>query len=93
MDEWVLLRNEAATRISSSTWAWSHCGRQRPRKNNTFGIRSRLELRAGDLYQMRRVDQPVMHFGLGQSSQGGNCCASCDQRGAQSFYYPVAKRC
>src|SRR2546421_74847 len=32
-------------------------------KNNHFGIGSRLEMRAGDLYQTRVVDQPGMHFG------------------------------
>ncbi len=35
-------------------------------KNNYFGIGSKLEVRAGDLYQMRVVTKPVTHFGLGQ---------------------------
>ena len=34
-------------------------------KNNRLGIGSRLELRAGDLYQMRVVTDRVTHFGLG----------------------------
>ncbi|MBI2073968.1 MAG: VCBS repeat-containing protein [Gemmatimonadetes bacterium] len=35
-------------------------------KNNHFGIGAKVELRAGDLYQMRVVTDPVTHFGLGQ---------------------------
>ncbi|MCH7473602.1 MAG: VCBS repeat-containing protein [Gemmatimonadetes bacterium] len=35
-------------------------------KNNHFGIGAKLEVRAGDLYQMRVVTQPVTHLGLGQ---------------------------
>ncbi len=34
-------------------------------KNNYFGIGAKLELKAGDLYQMKVVTQPVMHFGMG----------------------------
>ena len=34
-------------------------------KNNDFGIGSRLELRAGDLYQTRVATGRVTHFGLG----------------------------
>ncbi|NUS96404.1 MAG: tetratricopeptide repeat protein [Gemmatimonadaceae bacterium] len=34
-------------------------------KNNTFGIGSRLELRAGDIYQTRTAAAPRTHFGLG----------------------------
>jgi cytochrome c-type biogenesis protein CcmH/NrfG len=34
-------------------------------KNNDFGIGSKLEVRAGDLYQTRVVTAPVTHFGLG----------------------------
>ncbi|MFQ5674292.1 MAG: CRTAC1 family protein, partial [bacterium] len=35
-------------------------------KNNHFGIGSKLEVRAGDLYQIRVVNEPMTHFGLGQ---------------------------
>jgi len=35
-------------------------------KNNRLGIGSRLELRAGNHYQMKTVTKPVMHFGLGK---------------------------
>jgi hypothetical protein len=34
-------------------------------KNNYFGIGSKIELRAGSLYQTRYVDSPIAHFGLG----------------------------
>lgn len=37
-------------------------------KNNYFGIGSKVEVRAGDLYQMKVVTQPNMHFGLGDRS-------------------------
>lgn len=35
-------------------------------KNNHFGIGAKLEVRAGDLYQMRVVTDPVTHVGLGE---------------------------
>ncbi len=34
-------------------------------KNNHYGIGAKLEVRAGGLYQMRVVSEPVTHFGLG----------------------------
>jgi Tfp pilus assembly protein PilF len=34
-------------------------------KNNHFGIGAKVEIRAGDLYQMRVVTEPATHFGLG----------------------------
>ena len=34
-------------------------------KNNYFGIGSKVELKAGDLYQIKYMDQPLMHFGIG----------------------------
>ncbi len=35
-------------------------------KNNRFGIGAKIEVRAGDLYQMRLATQPVTHIGLGE---------------------------
>ena len=35
-------------------------------KNNHFGIGAKVEVRAGGMYQMRMVTEPVTHFGLGQ---------------------------
>ncbi len=60
-------------------------------KNNTFGIGSRLELRAGDLYQMRTVDQPVMHFGLGKQLKADVLRVVWTNGVPQSFYYPVSQ--
>jgi tetratricopeptide (TPR) repeat protein len=34
-------------------------------KNNHYGIGAKIEMRAGDLYQMKTVTEPVIHFGLG----------------------------
>ena len=34
-------------------------------KNNYFGFGSKVEVKSGGLYQMRHVDKPVSHFGLG----------------------------
>jgi hypothetical protein len=34
-------------------------------KNNYFGIGAKLEIRAGNLYQLRVVTQPTTHIGLG----------------------------
>ena len=35
-------------------------------KNNYYGIGSKVEVKSGGLYQMRLVDKPVSHFGLGE---------------------------
>jgi Flp pilus assembly protein TadD len=60
-------------------------------KNNTFGIGSRLELRAGDLYQMRVVDQPVMHFGLGNRLKADVVRVVWTNGVPQTLYYPVSQ--
>ncbi|MFC2125492.1 FG-GAP-like repeat-containing protein [Bacteroidota bacterium] len=38
-------------------------------KNNHFGIGAKLEIRAADLYQMKVVTEPVVHFGLGHRTK------------------------
>lgn len=38
-------------------------------KNNYFGIGAKVEVRAGDLYQMQVVTSPMVHFGLGAHSK------------------------
>ncbi len=38
-------------------------------KNNYFGIGAKLELKAGNLYQMQYVTSPSMHFGLGSREE------------------------
>jgi Tfp pilus assembly protein PilF/predicted secreted protein len=37
-------------------------------KNNRFGIGAKVEVKAGDLYQLRVATEPVTHFGLGSRS-------------------------
>ena len=57
-------------------------------KNNYFGIGSRVELRAKDLYQMRVVDQPVVHFGLGNRLKADVVRVVWTNGVPQSYYYP-----
>ena len=57
-------------------------------KNNYFGIGSRLELRAKDLYQMRVVDQPVVHFGLGNRVKADVLRVVWTNGVPQSYYFP-----
>jgi hypothetical protein len=57
-------------------------------KNNYFGIGSRIELRAKDLYQMRVVDQPVVHFGLGNRVKADVLRVVWTNGVPQSYYFP-----
>jgi len=57
-------------------------------KNNDFGIGSRIELRAKDLYQMRVVDQPVVHFGLGNRVKADVLRVVWTNGVPQSYYFP-----
>jgi Flp pilus assembly protein TadD len=57
-------------------------------KNNHFGIGSRVELRAGDLYEMRVVDRPIVHFGLGDRVKVDVLRVVWTNGVPQSFYYP-----
>ena len=38
-------------------------------KNNIDGIGAKVELKAGELYQMKYVTEPITHFGLGKAEQ------------------------
>ncbi len=38
-------------------------------KNNHFGIGAKIEIRADDLYQMKVVTEPLVHFGIGHRSK------------------------
>ena len=38
-------------------------------KNNINGIGAKVELKAGELYQMKYVTEPIIHFGLGKEEQ------------------------
>ncbi len=57
-------------------------------KNNSFGIGSRVELRAKDLYQMRVVDRPVVHFGLGNRVKADVLRVVWTNGVPQTYYYP-----
>src|SRR5436309_2240949 len=56
-------------------------------KNNNFGIGSRLELRAKDLYQMRFVDQPAVDFGLGNRLKADVLRVVWTNGVPQTYYY------
>lgn len=57
-------------------------------KNNTFGIGSTLELRAGPLYQARVVTGRVTHFGLGERLKADVLRVRWPNGVAQVVYYP-----
>ena len=57
-------------------------------KNNSFGIGSRVELRAKDLYQMRVAEQPVLHFGLGNRLKPDVLKVTWTNGVPQTYYYP-----
>lgn len=57
-------------------------------KNNRFGLGAKLEVRAGDLYQMRVVDQPVIHLGLGNRLKADVVRITWPNGVPQNFYYP-----
>jgi tetratricopeptide (TPR) repeat protein len=59
-------------------------------KNNTFGIGSTLELRAGELYETRVVTGRVTHFGLGQRIKADVLRVRWPNGVAQTVYYPVS---
>ena len=55
-------------------------------KVNIDGIASRVELKAGDLYQMRNVTEPITHFGLGAAEQGDVLRVVWDERRSPEPY-------
>ncbi len=57
-------------------------------KNNHFGIGSKLEVRAGDLYQIRVVDEPVTHLGLGQRLKADVVRILWPNGTPQNLFYP-----
>ena len=57
-------------------------------KNNTFGIGSRIELRAGDLYQTRVVSDAVTHFGLGPHLKADVVRIEWTNGVPQTIYFP-----
>jgi tetratricopeptide (TPR) repeat protein len=57
-------------------------------KNNHFGIGAKLEVRAGQLYQMRVVTGPVTHFGLGQRRKADVLRIVWSNGVPQNLFYP-----
>src|SRR3989441_196393 len=57
-------------------------------KNNTFGLGATLELRAGDLYQLRLVSDRVTHFGLGRRLKADVLRVRWPNGVSQTVYYP-----
>src|SRR5207247_10720160 len=56
-------------------------------KNNTFGLGATLELRAGDLYELRLVTDRVTHFGLGRRLKADVLRGRWPNGVAQTIYY------
>jgi cytochrome c-type biogenesis protein CcmH/NrfG len=59
-------------------------------KNNHFGIGASVEVRAGGMYQIRVVTQPVTYFGLGQQRQADALRIVWTNGVPQNVFYPVA---
>lgn len=57
-------------------------------KNNTFGIGSRVEVRAGELYQTRVVTGRVTHFGLGPHLKADVVRVEWTNGVPQTVYFP-----
>jgi Flp pilus assembly protein TadD len=57
-------------------------------KNNAFGIGSRLELRAGDIYQTRVASGRVTHFGLGPHLKADVVRVEWPNGVPQTIYFP-----
>ena len=57
-------------------------------KNNHFGIGAKLEVRAGELYQMRVVTHPTTHFGLGRRLKADVVRIQWTNGVPQNLFYP-----
>ncbi len=57
-------------------------------KNNTFGIGSRLEVRAGEIYQTRVVTSRITHFGLGTHLKADVLRVEWTNGVPQTIYFP-----
>ena len=58
-------------------------------KNNHFGIGATVEVRAGGMYQMRVVTQPVTYFGLGQRLKADALRIVWTNGVPQNVFYPA----
>jgi Flp pilus assembly protein TadD len=57
-------------------------------RNNTFGIGSKLELRAGEIFQTRVATGPVTHFGLGPHLKADVLRVEWPNGVPQTIYFP-----
>src|SRR6266545_4369988 len=57
-------------------------------KNNTFGIGSRIEVRAGEIYQTRIATERVTHFGLGPHLKADVLRVEWTNGVPQTVYFP-----
>lgn len=57
-------------------------------KNNHFGIGAKVEIRAGELYQMAVVTEPVVHFGLGSRFKADVLRVTWTNGVAQNKFFP-----
>jgi len=57
-------------------------------KNNHFGIGAKVEIRASELYQMKVVTDPVVHFGLGSRLKADVIRVTWTNGVAQNKLYP-----
>ncbi len=57
-------------------------------KNNRFGIGARVEVRAGDLFQVRVVTAPVTHFGFGHRLKADVVRVQWTNGVTQDIYFP-----
>ena len=57
-------------------------------KNNRFGIGTRVKVRAGDLFQVREVTDPVIHFGLGHRLKADVVRVEWTNGVIQDIYFP-----
>lgn len=57
-------------------------------KNNHFGIGAKVEIRSGELYQMKVVTEPVIHFGLGSRLKADVMRVTWTNGVAQNRFFP-----
>ncbi len=57
-------------------------------KNNHFGIGAKVEIRSGELYQMKVVTDPVIHFGLGSRLKADVMRVTWTNGVAQNRFFP-----
>jgi hypothetical protein len=59
-------------------------------KNNYFALGAKLEIRAGALYQMRVVTEPISHFGLGPYAKAEALRVMWTNGVPQDFFHPAS---